>query len=82
MTIETKYNIGDKVWLIYENKPCFKQICGISIRPAVRISYSPPTGLTPTESTFYRFKMGLTEISKEERDVFHTKEELLKQGRK
>lgn len=64
MTIETKYNIGDEVWFIYENKPCFEQINGISIRPTVRI--------------FYRFQVGLTEISKMEKEVFKTKEELLK----
>lgn len=78
MTIETKYNMGDKVWFIHENKLCFKLIVSISIRPAVRISYSSPTGLIPTERIFYRFKIGLTEISKKEEEVFPTKDELLK----
>lgn len=64
MTIKTKYNIGDCVWFMYENKPCFEQIGSISIRPTVRI--------------FYNFSIGLTEISKLEKAVFSTKEELLK----
>lgn len=64
MKIETKYSIGDCVWFMFGNKPCFEQIGGISIRPRVRI--------------FYKFKKGLTEISKLEKDVHPTKEELLK----
>lgn len=31
MEIETKYNIGDKVWMIYDNKPCEFEIKSISV---------------------------------------------------
>ena len=38
MTIETKYNIGDEVWLMYRNKVFSGRIVGIVLQ-SNRISY-------------------------------------------
>lgn len=63
MKIETKYNLGDWVWFMYRNKPRRAQIVGICIRPNTLI--------------FYRFRVGVIEISKRQKDVYATQEELL-----
>lgn len=63
MTIETKYNIGDDVWLMYRNKVFSGRIIGIFLKPNV-ISYkivSIIKGMWFSESK-----------------LFPTKEELLK----
>lgn len=63
MKIETKYNLGDWVWFMYRNKPYRAQVVGICIRPKTRI--------------FYRFRVGLIEISKLQEKIYATQEELL-----
>lgn len=70
MVIETKFNLGDKVWLITHNT-----ICNLTITNIMVTSYP----------TFYSIKYGFgtTEKTKmfdlvEEKFVYPTKEELLK----
>lgn len=63
MKIETKYNLGDWVWFMYRHKPHRAQIVGICIRPNTLI--------------FYRFRVGVIKISKRQKDVYATQEELL-----
>lgn len=63
MKIETKFNLGDWVWFMYRHKPRRAQIVGICIRPNTLI--------------FYRFRVGVIEISKRQKDVYATQEELL-----
>lgn len=87
MTIETKYNIGDEVWVMYKNKPTRLTIGVVNIsinkgrleldRTTVYILYTmepfeiDPSKMSdveyiPYNRTFY------------EKDVFPTKEELIK----
>ena len=62
MTIETKYNIGDEVWLMsYNNHPNRGRIVAIIIKSDLSILYH-----------FLFFG------SREEKELFRTKEELLK----
>lgn len=62
MTIETKYNIGDEVWVMsYSNHPYCDRIVSISIESDLSIMYN-------FSSLF----------SREENELFPTKEELLK----
>ena len=62
MTIETKYNIGDEVWLMsYNNHPHCGKIVSIIIKSDLSILYH-----------FLFFG------NREEKEIFPTKEELLK----
>lgn len=62
MTIETKYNIGDEVWVMsYSNHIYCDRIVSISIKSDLSIMYNFPTLL-----------------GREEKEIFPTKEELLK----
>jgi hypothetical protein len=62
MTIETKYNIGDEVWVMsYSNHIYCDRIVSISIKSDLSIMYN--------FSCLF---------SREEREVFPTKDELLK----
>lgn len=62
MTIETKYNIGDEVWMkSYSNHLYCDRIVSISIKSDLSIMYN-------FSSVF----------SREENELFPTKEELLK----
>lgn len=69
MKIETKYNVGDKVWLITHNT-----ICNLTITSIMFISYhtfnSIKYGFGGTEKT------GMLDLV-EEKFVFPTKEELI-----
>lgn len=69
MIIETKYNVGDKVWLIVHNR-----ICNLTITNIMFTSYptfnSIKYGFGKTE------KMGMYDLV-EEKLVFPTKEELI-----
>ena len=69
MTIETKYNVGDKVWLITHNTICDLTITSIMVT-SCRSFNSIKYGFGPTEKT------GMFDFV-EENLVFPTKEELL-----
>lgn len=70
MKIETKYNIHDKVWLMYLDKPVECAITGILICKSSK-------GCTLAEQvTYYVYHLG--EILRSETSLFDTKEELLK----
>ena len=60
MTIETKYNIGDEVWVMSIGKPYCTTITAIHI---------------DKKGLLYNLKYLL---AKEEHELFHSKEELLK----
>lgn len=75
MTIETKYNIGDEVWVIAENEVRHLIIdgirvdsCSIKVEDSVYPFFSRLT-------TYYYFE-GTGYVA--EHKCFHTKEELLK----
>lgn len=70
MTIKTKYNIGQEVWFIEDNKVCNKKITAIHLHiyeSGSDISYS----CSPSE-------FGKLLNSVNESKLFPTKEELLK----
>ena len=64
MTIETKYNIGDEVWFMFNHKPTQGKILGLTV-------YSP---------TYYFYIVSILYTSGTiyEESLFPTKEELLK----
>lgn len=69
MIIETKFNIGDEVWFMKENKPTKKVVNFIEIVTA-----------STTSKSFiqYGLKMEDTVERVTEKHLFSTKEELLK----
>lgn len=67
MTIETKYNIGDEVWIYYNMKPIKMVVTHINIYCCKR----------RTLETKIRYVLN-GNISFDERVLFPTKEELLK----
>ena len=69
MTIETKYNIGDEVWFMKENKPTKRVVDFIEIIAA-----------STTSKSFiqYGLKIGSVVERVVESHLFPTKEELLK----
>lgn len=69
MTIETKYNIGDEVWVIEDDKPRCKRVKEINIQVGDCFSKSNEVEIDYT--------FGIYCIRAEER-VSPTKEELLK----
>ena len=69
MIIETKYNIGDEVWLMKENKPTKLLVDFIEIIAASTVSKS---------FILYGLKMGSVVERVLESRLFPTKEELLK----
>lgn len=73
MTIETKYNIGDEVWRLagYPEEPEKVTITGM--RLGYRDDYDEYMG---KQSVFY--SIDCSAIEHEERELFPTKEELLK----
>lgn len=74
MTIETKYNIGDVVYVMYNNKVTSIKICGmdINIEEGFDGQYTLPTKV---EILYYDFGK---HHSFNEQNLFPTKEELLK----
>lgn len=66
MTIETKYNIGDEVWTIIENKVCKYHILSITAKKGMR-----------NEEIEVKYYIGNCEW-RYEHELFPTKEELLK----
>ena len=69
MTIGTKYNLGDEVWLMKENKPTTRVVDFIEIIVASTTSKS---------FILYGLKMGSEVERVVESHLFPTKEELLK----
>ena len=69
MTIETKYNIGDEVWFIWENmvqSAKIDSICSITVDPEKSVIYQ-------LDMTWNKAPLLFKEIA-----LFPTKEELLK----
>ena len=70
MTIKTKYNIGDEVWFMNENKACSDIITAIHIYRTETMS-----------NVTYGFGQSIHSqiiATMSEQDLFSTKEELLK----
>lgn len=65
-TIETKFNVGEEVWIMYENRPLKGRVdkININIYRATTISYVVLIGQG-------------AEINKYESKIFNSKEELL-----
>lgn len=74
MTIETKYNVGDEVWFLKDNKATTMRIWDIDIR--VRTAYDGEKTYGSYTRIFYYDFGCYNEI--EENKLFPTKEELLK----
>jgi hypothetical protein len=68
MTIETKYNIGDEVWLLYNNKAVSSRIFRIEVKVDLRLS---------ARIIYYLSGSNIDEFCSEDK-LFRTKEELLK----
>ena len=68
MTIETKYNIGDKVWFMNEGEPTSEKIVRIDVEQYEQKQF--------VEYTVILCDVILTSFYEEE--IFPTKEELLK----
>ena len=72
MTIETKYNIGDEVWLMYENRDVTAQV--ISIKMIVEeLMFG-----TIIVNIYYRIKNQHFDREISEPHIYASKEELLK----
>jgi hypothetical protein len=69
MTIETKYNIGDEVWVIEDDKPKCKKIKEIDIQIGDYFSKSNEVEIDYTFGIY---------CIRDEKQCFPTKEELLK----
>lgn len=69
MTIETKFNIGDEVWFMKENKPTKKVVDFIEIITA-----------STTSKSFIQYGLKMEGVVERvtEKYLFSTKEELLK----
>lgn len=68
MTIETKYNIGDEVWLMYKNKAVSSSIFRIEVKVDLHLS---------VRIIYYLSGSSCAEFYSEDK-LFPTKEELLK----
>ena len=72
MTIETKYNIGDEVWLMYENKAITAQVIEMNVEISKHImSYV-------SANCYCKIKCPLFTREIHDSHLFPTKEELLK----
>lgn len=74
MTITTKYDAGDRVWVMVYNKPTEYEIRSIGIK-----YYEDSDLIDTTERLLilYKMKCGATFIEKDD-DIFPIKEDLLK----
>lgn len=72
MIIETKYNIGDEVWLMYENMAVSASVTDIHIE----VSETTWCGLRA--ECYYKIKSPHFTKESHESRIFPTKEELLK----
>lgn len=72
MTIETKYDIGDEVWLMYDNMAITAQVIEMNVE--IRVNY-----LSVVTANCY-CKIKCPHFTREIHDsrIFPTKEELLK----
>lgn len=81
MTIETKFNIGDEVWFMDDNRPTNAKVCGYEIKYSKGLYFGTyPSGGVKI-STYYALIGGnmLSDIEIiEEELLFPTKEELIK----
>lgn len=75
MTIETKYNIGDKVWVIVNNKVHHIRIEEIKV--SIEKTMIIEDGVLSISEYKTLYSVGWGDWHKES-DIFHTKEELLK----
>ena len=66
MEIKTKFNINDEVWFIYDNKVIKRKIVRINIE------------IESEQRTIYRLNPCINNVLLEEKNLFPTKEELLK----
>lgn len=73
MTIETKYNIGDEVWIEFANYPTQGTIKSIDI--SVHVEYK---NIISIQNVTYDIRVGDCIFTFYERGIFPTKEELLK----
>ena len=71
MIIETKYNIGDKVWLMYENMAISAKVIEMNIH----IENSPHRGLRA--DCYCKIVCPYFQYEKYEDNLYPTKEELL-----
>jgi len=71
MTIETKYNVWDKGWVMNDNRPLEIMISGINISVDMDTDRNPAWSYCP----IYRTNAGKTYREKE---IFRSKEELIK----
>lgn len=67
MTVETKFNIGDEVWYLHNNKVCNRKVSAINIRITECMV-----------SIIYYISAPKESITLEEKSIFSSKEELLK----
>ena len=72
MTIETKYNIGDEVWLMYENKAVSAQVISMKI-VVEELMFG-----TIIVSIYYRIKNRHLDREISELHIYASKVELLK----
>lgn len=70
MQVNTKFNVGDKVWFMHDDKVNHQKITSILVRIGLEI-YPPEE--SPTIGIVYNFN----KITKDEQSVFPTKEELI-----
>ena len=79
MTIETKYNIGDEVWFMWNNKPTCQKIAAIEVYVGGKVLpsyYVVPYEIDPIKvinSDIIPYNRRFPEFR-----IFSTKEELLK----
>lgn len=74
MKIECNYNYDDRVWVMENNKPIEKSICGIEVRVG-KVGH-----LSGGVRIIYHFKEGFlngSTIEFHESDVYKTKEDLM-----
>ena len=72
MKIETKYNIGDEVWLMYENKAITAQVVTMNVEISDSIM-----GYV-SANCYCKIKCPYFTREIHDSHIFHTKEELLK----
>lgn len=72
MTIETKYNIGDEVWMMYENRAETAQVISMEVT-VEELMFG-----TIIENLYYRIKNQHFDRKISEPHIYASKEELLK----
>lgn len=72
MTIETKYNIGDEVWLMYENRAVAAQVI------SMKVTVEELMFGTIIKNIYYRIKNQHFDREISEHRIYASKEELLK----